>query len=180
MKVSEFYKTAESALKSLEYEKAAKSYLKAAELAEELYIMDIAASLREKGTFSQQIPEFSKERERIVQEARNALRNEDFHTAYTLYKKANIPIKITAKIKLDTGPARATMAISLRGSLKLRQSTGTGLAQPKKTPPVNRATPGKITVPKISRWAIGLIVNLPSSFAVGSPFRLATQAWANS
>ncbi|MFX0029368.1 MAG: hypothetical protein ACFE8B_09170 [Candidatus Hermodarchaeota archaeon] len=89
MKVSEFYKTAESALKSLEYEKAAKSYLKAAELAEELYIMDIAASLREKGTFTQQIPEFSKERERVVQEARNALRNEDFHTAYTLYKKAS-------------------------------------------------------------------------------------------
>jgi hypothetical protein len=88
-KVSDFYKTAESAIKSLDYEKAAKSYKKAAELAEELYIMDIAASLKEKGEFSQQIPELSKEREKIVQEARNALRNEDFHTAYTSYRKAS-------------------------------------------------------------------------------------------
>ncbi|MFX1375368.1 MAG: hypothetical protein ACFFA0_06115 [Promethearchaeota archaeon] len=89
IKVSDFYKTAETALKSLEYEKAAKSYLKAAEIAEELYIIDIAASLREKGTFTRQIPELSKERERIVQEARNALRNEDFHAAYTSYRKAS-------------------------------------------------------------------------------------------
>ena len=88
-KVSDFYKTAESAIKSLDYEKAAKFYKKAAEIAEELYIMDIAASLKEKGEFSQQIPELSKEREKIVQEARNALRNEDFHTAYTSYRKAS-------------------------------------------------------------------------------------------
>jgi hypothetical protein len=88
-KISEHYNTAESAMKSLEYEKAAKFYNKAAEIAESLYIMDIAASLKEKGNFSQQIPDLSKERERIVQEARNALRNEDFHTAYTYYKKAS-------------------------------------------------------------------------------------------
>lgn len=88
-KISEHYNTAESAMKSLEYEKAAKFYNKAAEIAESLYIMDIAASLKEKGNFSQQIPDLSKERERIVQEARNALRNEDFHTAYTYYKRAS-------------------------------------------------------------------------------------------
>ncbi|MFX1278388.1 MAG: hypothetical protein ACFFA3_03170 [Promethearchaeota archaeon] len=89
VKISDFYKIAESAIKSLDYEKAAKSYKKAAELAEELYIMDIAASLKEKGQFSQNIPELSREREKIVQEARNALRNEDFHTAYTSYRKAS-------------------------------------------------------------------------------------------
>ncbi|MFX0006110.1 MAG: hypothetical protein ACFFA7_02685 [Promethearchaeota archaeon] len=88
-KISEHYNTAESAMKSLEYEKAAKFYNKAAEIAEGLYIMDIATSLKEKGNFSQQIPDLSKERERIVQEARNALRNEDFHTAYTYYKRAS-------------------------------------------------------------------------------------------
>jgi tetratricopeptide (TPR) repeat protein len=88
-KISEHYNTAESAMKSLEYEKAAKFYNKAAEIAENLYIMDIAASLKEKGNFSQQIPDLSKERERIVQEGRNALRNEDFHTAYTYYKRAS-------------------------------------------------------------------------------------------
>ncbi|MFX1429244.1 MAG: hypothetical protein ACFFCY_03660 [Promethearchaeota archaeon] len=88
-KISEYYNTAESAMKSLDYEKAAKFYAKAAEIAESLYIMDIAASLKEKGDFSQKIPDLSKERERVVQEARNALRNEDFHTAYTLYRKAS-------------------------------------------------------------------------------------------
>ncbi|MFX1438522.1 MAG: hypothetical protein ACFFAA_15200, partial [Promethearchaeota archaeon] len=88
-KISEYYNTAESAMISLDYEKAAKFYAKAAEIAESLYIMDIAASLREKGDFSQKIPDLSKERERVVQEARNALRNEDFHTAYTLYRKAS-------------------------------------------------------------------------------------------
>lgn len=89
-KISECYKTAENAIKSLDYEKAAKFYNKAAEMAEGLYVMDIAAFLKEKGLFSQQIPDLSKERERIVQEARNALRNEDFHTAYTSYRRASL------------------------------------------------------------------------------------------
>lgn len=88
-KISEFYKMAENAIKSLDYEKAAKFYLKASEIAEGLYVMDIASFLKEKGAFSQQIPDLSKERERIVQEARNALRNEDFHKAYTSYRKAS-------------------------------------------------------------------------------------------
>jgi hypothetical protein len=87
--ISEYYKTAESAMKSLDYEKAAKFYIKAAELAENLYIMDIATSLKEKGNFSQKIPDLSKEREKIIQDARNALRNEEFHAAYTLYRRAS-------------------------------------------------------------------------------------------
>ena len=88
-KISENYAIAENAIKSLDYEKAAKFYNKAAEIAESFYIMDIATSLKEKGNFSQQTPELSKERERIIQEARNALRNEDFHTAYTQYRRAS-------------------------------------------------------------------------------------------
>jgi len=88
-KISEYYNTAENAMKSLDYEKAAKFYTKAAEIAEGLYIMDIAASLKEKGNFSEQIPDLSRERDKIVQEARNALRNEDFHTAYTSYRRAS-------------------------------------------------------------------------------------------
>lgn len=88
-KISENYKIAEKAIKDLDYEKAAKFYNKAAEIAESLYIMDIATSLKEKGDFSKRIPEISRERERIIQEARNALRNEDFHTAYTQYRKAS-------------------------------------------------------------------------------------------
>ena len=89
-KISEYYKIAENAIKSLDYEKAGKFYIKAAEMAEGLYVMDIAAFLKEKGIFSQQIPNLSKEREKIVQEARNALRNEDFHKAYTSYRRASI------------------------------------------------------------------------------------------
>ena len=88
-KISDYYNTAETSLKSLDYEKAAKFYIKAAELAEKLYLMDISTSLKEKGSFSQQIPEFSKERESVVQEARNALRNEEFHSAYMHYRKAS-------------------------------------------------------------------------------------------
>ncbi|MHA2391342.1 MAG: hypothetical protein ACXAEX_05190 [Promethearchaeota archaeon] len=89
VKISEFYNTAENAIKRLEYEKAAKFYLKAGELAEQLYIMDIATSLKEKSEFSQQTPELSKEREKKVEEARNFLRNEDFHNAYISYREAS-------------------------------------------------------------------------------------------
>ncbi|MFW9969666.1 MAG: hypothetical protein ACFFDF_05655 [Candidatus Odinarchaeota archaeon] len=88
-KITEYYNNAETAIKALDYEKAAKFYFKAAEIAESLYIMDISTSLKEKGNFAQKIPDLSKERERIVQEARNALRNEDFHTAYISYKTAS-------------------------------------------------------------------------------------------
>ncbi|UCC20766.1 MAG: hypothetical protein JSV62_05645 [Promethearchaeota archaeon] len=89
LKISEFYEAAENAVKSLDYSKAAKFYLKAGELAENLYIMDIAASLTDKGEFYQQTPELSKEREKIIEEARNALKNEDFHTAYISFRKAS-------------------------------------------------------------------------------------------
>ena len=88
-KISGFYKTAESASKSLEYEKAAKFYKKAAEIAESLYVMDIATSLKEKSRFSQQIPDLFKEREKVVQDARSALRSENFNTAYISYRKAS-------------------------------------------------------------------------------------------
>ncbi len=88
-KISDFYKTAESATKSLEYEKAAKFYKKAADIAKSLYIMDIATSLEEKSNFSQLIPDLFKEREKVVQNARSALRNEDFNIAYISYRKAS-------------------------------------------------------------------------------------------
>ncbi|MFX1590997.1 MAG: hypothetical protein ACFFC1_22910 [Promethearchaeota archaeon] len=88
-KISEYYNIAESALKLEDFEKASKSYKKAAEIAESLYLMDVAESLNEKATFSGTIPEISKERDKIVQDARNFLRNEDFHNAYINYKKAS-------------------------------------------------------------------------------------------
>ncbi|MFX0140339.1 MAG: hypothetical protein ACFFDN_42255, partial [Candidatus Hodarchaeota archaeon] len=60
-----------------------------AELAEQLYIIDIAESLNEKASFSGQVPDLSKQRDKAVQDARNYLRNENFHSAYISYKKAS-------------------------------------------------------------------------------------------
>ncbi|MFX1461317.1 MAG: hypothetical protein ACFFBT_17865, partial [Promethearchaeota archaeon] len=88
-KISDYYISAENALKSLDYDKATKFYNKAAELAEQLYIIDIAESLNEKASFSGQIPDLSKQRDKAVQDARNYLRNENFHSAYISYKKAS-------------------------------------------------------------------------------------------
>jgi len=88
-KISENYESAENALKSLEYEKATKLFTKASQIAEELYILDIAEILKEKSSFSIKIPNLSKKRNKLVQDARNSLRNEDFHSAYEAYKKAS-------------------------------------------------------------------------------------------
>jgi len=88
-KISELYNSAEGFRKTNEYEKAAKLYGKAYQLAEELYLLDIAESLKEKASFSTMIPELLKNRDKVVQEARSALRNEDFHSAYLAYKKAS-------------------------------------------------------------------------------------------
>ncbi|MFW9781623.1 MAG: hypothetical protein ACFFFB_04980 [Candidatus Heimdallarchaeota archaeon] len=88
-KISEHYNIAEEALKSLDYEKAAKFYKKAADIAESLYVIDIAESLNEKANFSEKVPEISKQRDKLVQEARNSLKNDDFHSAYISYKKAS-------------------------------------------------------------------------------------------
>lgn len=88
-KVSEQYDIAENALKSLDYEKAAKFYKRAADIAESLYLIDIAESLNEKASFSEKVPEISKERDKLVQDAKNYLKNDDFHSAYLSYKEAS-------------------------------------------------------------------------------------------
>jgi len=88
-KITENFNNANDALKMLEYEKASKLFKKAAETAEELYLIDIAESLREKSNFSGDVPSMAKARDKLVQEARNFLRGEDFHSAYISYKKAS-------------------------------------------------------------------------------------------
>ena len=89
IKISELYNSAEAALKDLEHEKASKLFKKASEIAQELYVLDIAESLKEKANFSGDVPNMAKQREKLVSEARNSLRNEDFHSAYLSYKKAS-------------------------------------------------------------------------------------------
>ena len=88
-KINEYYTTGNKALKALEYEKAAKNFNKAAEIAEEMYVVDIAESLKEKANYSNKIPDISKKREKVIQDARNSLKNEDFHSAYLSYREAS-------------------------------------------------------------------------------------------
>jgi len=73
--------------------------------------------------------------------------------------------QISARIILLVGPEMATHIIPLRGFLKLRGLTGTGLAQP------TILVTAKTSVPTGSRWAIGFRVSLPMFLAVGSPNR---------
>jgi hypothetical protein len=89
VKISEIFNNAEAALKAFEHEKASKLFKKAAEIAQELYVLDIAVSLKEKANFSGNIPNMSKQRDKHVHDARNFLRNEEFHSAYLSYKKAS-------------------------------------------------------------------------------------------
>ena len=89
LKITENFRDANNALKTLEYEKASKLFKKASEIAEELYIIDIAESLREKSTFSGDVPSMAKSRDKFVNDARNSLKKEDFHSAYKSYKKAS-------------------------------------------------------------------------------------------
>jgi len=88
-KITENYNNANKALKTLDYEKASKLFKKAAEIAKELYIIDIAESLSEKANFSGDVPSMAKTRDKLVHDARNFLRGEDFHSAYISYKKAS-------------------------------------------------------------------------------------------
>ncbi|MBN1216791.1 MAG: hypothetical protein JXA99_15290 [Candidatus Lokiarchaeota archaeon] len=90
-KITQYYKNAKNELKSDDYEKAGKIFSKACEIALELLGEDseITKSLKEKASYSQKTPELSKKRDKIVQDARIALKNEDFHQAYLLYKQAS-------------------------------------------------------------------------------------------
>lgn len=89
LKISEIFNNADAALKALEYEKASKLFNKAAEIAQDLYVLDIAESLKEKANFSGIIPNMAKQRDKHVHDARSFLRNEEFHSAYISYKKAS-------------------------------------------------------------------------------------------
>lgn len=87
-KISKFYQSAEKAKKVLDHDKAEKMFRKAAELAEELFENDLARLLKEKSLLSAKIPQLTKTRDKFIQDARNALKNEDFHSAYISYRKA--------------------------------------------------------------------------------------------
>ena len=59
--------------------------------------------------------------------------------------------------------------------------TGVGLAQPNPNEPAEaRNETARSGPPTGSKWAIGLSVRRPNSFAVPSPSRYAASAWENS
>src|SRR4029077_14379409 len=82
--------------------------------------------------------------------------------------------------KLLTGPATAVKMSSVTGFLKFLGSTGVGLAQPITGKCVTSAMRGITIVPTGSMCLIGLREMRPNMRAVGSPHRLAVQAWADS
>ena len=87
-KICKSGKTAEDAMKTGDYEKAAKEYDKAAGLALEIFDKNLAKSLKDRALIAKKVPNITKERNNAVNSARNSLRNEDFHSAYLSYRKA--------------------------------------------------------------------------------------------
>jgi hypothetical protein len=88
LKIGEYYHSAEEALLIPDHEKASKLFSKAAEVAQELMEEELTKSLQERAKLSFNVPDLTKKRENIVKEARNALKNEDFHSAYIFYLRA--------------------------------------------------------------------------------------------
>ncbi len=81
-------KSAEEAIKNGEYERAAKKYDVVSKMAVEIYEDKLVKTLKEKAINTRQLPNIIKEREEVAEKARNSLKNDDFHTAYLLYRKA--------------------------------------------------------------------------------------------
>ncbi len=87
-------------------------------------------------------------------------------------KNRHIKPKIKASIKLDKGPAKATLSWPHRWSLKLAGLIGTGLAQPNSGPRpivIIKRDKGTIIEPKISICFNGFSDKRPACLAVESP-----------
>ncbi|MBN1801385.1 MAG: hypothetical protein JW891_07760 [Candidatus Lokiarchaeota archaeon] len=87
-KISEFYKTAEEALKVDDYDKATKFFKKSAEVADEFLEKDLTKVLNYKSKIANKIPVLNKNRDKTLQDAIIAIKNEDFNKAYIFFKRA--------------------------------------------------------------------------------------------
>ena len=112
-------------------------------------------------------------------------RNTPYHIKFTTKACGDpsqvsvIPNKMknkTANKKFENGPAKETTASAFNGSLKLRLSIGTGLAQPISAKPEANAAIGISTDPMRSICLSGFNVNLPNFLAVSSPYLFASKA----
>lgn len=92
----------------------------------------------------------------------------------------NIEKNIIAIKKFESGPAKETIALSLKGFLKLFGLTGTGFAQPIRNAPLKNDRNGKSNEPIGSICLTGFKEYLPCCSAVESPNFFAENACANS
>ncbi|MFX1236980.1 MAG: hypothetical protein ACFFAS_11295 [Promethearchaeota archaeon] len=87
-KISELHKSAEDALKVEDYDKATKLLKKAADVAEEFLEKDLFKLLKYKSKIANKIPMLNKNREKVIQDAKAAIRGEEFNKAYIYFKRA--------------------------------------------------------------------------------------------
>jgi len=78
------------------------------------------------------------------------------------------------------GPARVASISSREGLRKLRGVKVMGLPQPRMSGLRKMKRTGQMSMPRRSKWRAGFMVRRPIMRAVGSPRRLAAQAWAQS
>ena len=78
------------------------------------------------------------------------------------------------------GPARVAIISSREGLRKLRGVMGTGLPQPSTSGERKMKRIGQMAMPKRSKCLAGFMEMRPIMRPVGSPRRLAIQAWAES
>jgi chorismate mutase len=90
-KIAEYCKNAERALDKQSYKRAVKYFENALELSEELIGKDskIYQELEERVEFVKKIPSLKEDRDDIAEDARDALKDGNFHQAYLLYLKAS-------------------------------------------------------------------------------------------
>ncbi|TXT65174.1 MAG: hypothetical protein BAJALOKI1v1_460009 [Promethearchaeota archaeon] len=91
VKISNYCDLAEREMEEKNYKKAAKYFQKATDLSAQLCGKDsrITKDLQDRVEFSEKIPDIINERDEAASEAREALKNEQFHEAYLLYHKAS-------------------------------------------------------------------------------------------
>ena len=96
-KIAEYCKDAERALDKQSYKRAVKYFGNALEITENLIGKDskIYQKLEERLDFVKKIPSLKEDRDDIAEDARDALKDGNFHQAYLLYLKAS---KISKKL----------------------------------------------------------------------------------
>ncbi len=81
-------RNAERAMKSEQYERAEREFTKAMKYAEQLQEIDLAKDFFDKAKRMSSVPGLRQQRDKMVDKARSALRNDRLEEAYTLYREA--------------------------------------------------------------------------------------------